>query len=434
MNAKAMQMLLENPALRAEYERRLADPSAQRPVVPVSQATNIGAKKPCGSPCGPKKSLSTRVANAWTLGWNFAAAVKAWSSNGKMKATKEQYEERRAICADCPSGLRITTAGADRCGQGAPIDEGCGCLLALKAAIVEHHDKSDCPKGHWPILWPIEPLPPEPMPEKPPRVIRPAARVIWPPGKVIGRIETDAQPFTGPITRNLLFHVYPLAGNGVWQRHAEELRKRLHLFNGRRVVAIAIDAKTDAAAEVQRVYADIADKFIVVPNSGLREVVTFKLLWSEIDLQDHNAITFFAHGKGVTKPVNPGVSVHRWADLMYEVLLDHPGLVEDRLQQFHVVGTFQRLGRVWRATRSDWHYSGAFYWVRNREVGLRLPIRVDNKWWGVESWPGLMFQQSQAACLFDCGGTRHHNMYSMRALELVEQEYAEWKQAQYPIA
>lgn len=162
-NAKAHEVCQTNPVFRAEWDRRASVVVAYKAEKAAAPPAEPKAKGCATTPCG--KSLRQRLKNVWNLGWNFAAATKEWAGKGFRTTTEEQYEERRAICSACPSGL-LTSSG--QCGQGPPFDEGCGCIVALKAAIVAP-GKGDCPKGHWPKLWPVPVEPAKPQP----RVIRP---------------------------------------------------------------------------------------------------------------------------------------------------------------------------------------------------------------------------------------------------------------------
>jgi hypothetical protein len=47
-----------------------------------------------------------------------------------------------------------------------------------------------------------------------------------------------------------------------------------------------------------------------------------------------------------------------------------------------------------------WHYSGTFYWFRNRDVFQRDWRTVDQKFFGTEAYPGLLFHPDDTGCLF----------------------------------
>lgn len=229
--------------------------------------------------------------------------------------------------------------------------------------------------------------------------------------------------------RNLLFHVYPIRGNGVWQRALDQLAARLPLFNGKRVIAVAPGPGCEDAAAVQEYWAGQERvEWIVQPNDPrLREVSTWVPLWERVaDCGDH-CVTFYGHAKGVTRPVNPGVTCHPWARMLYEVNLDYWPLVERSLQNHPLTGAFKKVGAGFGGSRSTWHYSGTFYWVRNRDFFSRNWRKIDQVWWGTESWPGCHFPPTEAGCLFHEGTVPKLNLYDMRYLRHVEQEFEQWK-------
>lgn len=220
------------------------------------------------------------------------------------------------------------------------------------------------------------------------------------------------------MVRNLLYYIYPITGNGTWQHNVAELLRRIRLFNGRRVVAIATDQITDPAEAVKGMFWGQVHEFIEMPNNPqLREVAAFTRLLERVETKDANQITFYGHAKGVTRPVNEGVSVHPWADLLYETCLDYPALVEDLLSRYPIAGSLKKVGHGFDGSASSWHYSGGCYWLRNREVFSRDWRRVDPVWWGTESWPGLHFKPEEAGVLFHEGVAPTLDLYNMDYLK-----------------
>lgn len=237
------------------------------------------------------------------------------------------------------------------------------------------------------------------------------------------------KPFGREVVRHLAYHVYPAKGNGVWQRNVEQVLNRIDLFNGRRIVAIATGPNLDAPESVQEAFGGKVDEFIVLPNDKrLREVVTFLPLLERVASLAPNECTFYAHAKGATHPVNDGVTVHRWTDLMYETLLDHWPFVEDLLLQYPLAGSFKKVGRGFVSSASTWHYSGTFYWLRNSEVFSRDWRRVDQHWWGTESWPGIHFSPAEAGCVFVQGTVPSLDLYNHEFFHAgVLPAYEQWK-------
>lgn len=225
--------------------------------------------------------------------------------------------------------------------------------------------------------------------------------------------------------RHLLYHIYPCKGD-VWKRNLDQLRTRLGLFNGRRVIAVATDSKIDSLEAVQAYFdGERVDQWIAVANNPKRrEVETWPLLWEQV--AGLPGCTFYGHAKGVTRPVKDGVMVHRWAEVLYEACLDYWPVVEDLLAQFPIAGCFQKIGPVFAKSRSQWHYSGSFYWVRNDLIGERWKT-IDQIKWGVESWPGVHWDKEQAGVIFARDEAPKLDLYRKKTWERIEAGYANWK-------
>lgn len=248
-------------------------------------------------------------------------------------------------------------------------------------------------------------------------------------------------PFTGPVTRNLLYHLLPIAGNGTWQRNVEQLRRRLHVFNGQRRVAImtGLDHRKnplDPPDQVKAAFAGDDVTFLEIENDpetyGLRETVSWHPLWRGIELSDPNAITFYAHAKGVTRPYNPGVTIHQWTSVMYETCLDYLPLIHNHLQRYCCTGAFKKMGMCFLPSVSKWHYSGTFFWIRNYQLLCRprmelcmVPKQPRAQWWAVEAWPGVQFEPHEAGNLFY--GETWFDLYRFDVWESVLREYDAWK-------
>ena len=123
------------------------------------------------------------------------------------------------------------------------------------------------------------------------------------------------------LTRHLLYHVYPsrAMGGEPWRWNLAELKRRLPLFGGRRVVAIAHDAGSEPPAAVREALAGEGCEFVELVNEPkLREVLTFEPLFSRVagDVGEGDA-TFFAHAKGVTNHSWADPTIRAWTAAMY---------------------------------------------------------------------------------------------------------------------
>lgn len=214
------------------------------------------------------------------------------------------------------------------------------------------------------------------------------------------RAPPDDAPAAGGV-RHLLFHVYPVGER--WRWHAAEMGKRLGLFNGRRVLALALDARTAPAAEVRAAFGDgWTDVLEVANDPSLREVATFLPLFERVlGHAGPEDVTLYAHAKGAVREGHRAVA--EWTTTLYETLLDHWPVVEGLLRSHPVAGSFRRDHAGWsgRESASQWHFSGSWLWFRNRDLFARPDWRrIDRFWSGIEPYPSLHFRQDQAGVVF----------------------------------
>ena len=331
------------------------------------------AKEGC---CGKEKPDKVRAKRVGERLVTFASTMAAWASSGFGIASEHERDERRAICRTCP----LNEDG---------WCNGCGCHLKEKVAL----GVSYCPAGRW-------------------------------------FVERERRDVAGP--RNLMMHIIPISGNGVWQWNVAELLKRMDLFDGKRVVAILtpnanckytldiVDQVKDAFLEHR------IDEWVVRENiPRLREVVTWPLLLESLSKEP--GVTFACHAKGVTHGMES--ITHRWTEAMWRTCLDDWPSVERALTQYSMAGSFKRYGQFKTHGNHRWHYSGTFYWFRNDDVFRTGKDwqSIDQQFFGNESWPGRMFKPHEAACLFmdDSPDLYQSDSWSKR----VEREYELWKAA-----
>lgn len=292
------------------------------------------------------------------------------------------------------------------------------CLTLPNAALP---DLPDCATCRSYVPREAKPRPPLAMPAEPPAVwvaykAALAKRFGFAPAKPKARRGgyTPSGPDADGWQRHLLYFVYPLAGNGVWQRNLDQLKRRLDMFNGERWLAIATPSERvepngvrhvcDTARAVVDYFGAGHANYLVMPHPKrkLGEVVAFSHLWDQVkQYVGPRDVTFYGHTKGVTKPVDNGISVHRWADLMYAANLDHWPDVAELLTTYSTVGAFKKLGWFRGDTRRvRWHYHGTFFWARNADVFARDWRKVANVYGGTEMWPGTLFADNESACIF----------------------------------
>lgn len=236
-------------------------------------------------------------------------------------------------------------------------------------------------------------------------------------------------------SNHLLMHVMPVKWNNVWQRSIDQVKMRLSMFDGRKVIACvtksaATTMELDGPDAVREYVHGTGIEVIEVENNkSLREVATWPKLWNVVEqFKNTQDRVFYCHAKGVTRPWNPGVTVHPWARLLWGGNLHSRSMVKHSLEQFPITGMFKKVGWGFGGSKSSWHYSGSFFWIRCEEAFKFDRVRrIDNYWWGNESWPGIHFPPEHAGCLFLEGRVPSLNMYAWNyATQVALPEFEKW--------
>lgn len=247
------------------------------------------------------------------------------------------------------------------------------------------------------------------------------------------RWREQAVRYEVPRVRHLLYHIAPFKATDVWCWNLGELRRRIDLFNGRRVVGIVTGPDLLPPDAVEELLADCGCEYHVRENDPvLREVVTIAPLFGAVRTDAPDEVTFYGHAKGVSRP--PWSHYQRWARICYEASLDYWPLVEQILQRFPCCGPFKRVGYGWTRTQStsSWLFSGSFYWFRNREwFSKPRCLDPDRFFSGVESFPAKMFPCSMSAPIFDERYIVEGCPSNQRVFEDVECYYEGWREEQW---
>lgn len=361
----------------ATVERRQPVQGKKRAVARV-QRSGGGKRKKCGS-CS-KPSVVKQASNFLT------AAAKFIGDGMKITSAAEQ-ESRLNTCKSCP------LYDARKCNA-------CGCVIAAKVkGRLEH-----CPTYKW-------------VPE-----VR------------------ERRNLSNPKT-NLMMHIMPVKGNSNWRWNVSQIAQRKHLFSGRKIVSVSTikgkesvrqrrgrSFETESLDEVVNEFKKNGmqiDEFLEFPNSSkLREVVSFVPMLEYLQSNDPNEVTFSCHAKSVTHDEN---SITReWADLQYHVCLDDWDSIKNALEMYSIAGSFRRFGQFRTPGNHRWHYSGTFYWFRHDDVFSKNWRKVDKRFYGTESWPGLMFSADESACLF---GDNIGDLYKDHEWKRVRRESQAWDQS-----
>lgn len=238
--------------------------------------------------------------------------------------------------------------------------------------------------------------------------------------------------------RHLIYHMLPIAGNGVWRRGIDQLRCRWDTFTGSKIVAVMVDTRPgwlDSLSEVRDYLPKDCDVIPLRNNPSLREVVSWEPLWDAVlSVAGDNDAILYAHAKGVTRNVDPGNSCQWWASLLYSLSLDHIDLVDRQLKRYPITGSFKKMGRCFVGSKSTWHYSGSFFWVRAGDFRQRAWRAVDRKWWGNESWVGTAYRFSDAGCIFYESPRIECDLYNPKLWDsVIRPRYSEWLQKNPPV-
>lgn len=229
--------------------------------------------------------------------------------------------------------------------------------------------------------------------------------------------------------RHLTYHVYPRGE--IWRWNIAHLRERLSLFNGRRIVAVAVDGESDKLADVQAALGhDMDIEYIHVANDrNRREMTTHPLLLEAMaDRTGPHDATWYGHAKGIGSSL-VGDGVRRWAEEMYVGTLDYWPAVWNALRDHAAVGILRRRSRHPPGVPVEWHFAGSFRWVRNADLYSRDWRRIDPAWLGPETYPGLHFAYEESCCLYGECASGAIGLYSAAYWRTwPEEACAEWKQ------
>lgn len=191
---------------------------------------------------------------------------------------------------------------------------------------------------------------------------------------------------------HLICHLYPRIG-GPWRATVEALKKRLDMFDGRRIFGVVRGAGLEDWELVRQELEGVATELIVNDNdAGLREVVTLRPAIEIVERLPGSV--FFCHSKGATHHAES--ICQEWREAMFEVCLNYPALISAALEDKPICGPFRRFGGL----GVEWHFSGSFFWFRAESVFMRHWRYVQDVWYGVETFPACNFHAHESRCLF----------------------------------
>jgi hypothetical protein len=228
-----------------------------------------------------------------------------------------------------------------------------------------------------------------------------------------------------PITRmNLVYFIYPLKHpDNMWQWNVAELLKRIHVFNGRKIVTVATaehgsfadKMRVDPPEAVVEALSGHDIEFRFAPNDPTcGEAQHFLPAMRMLASTNPSEAVFYAHAKGVTRPKSQLDVIQRWTLEMYQHNLDRIDEVRQLLPRWPCVGIAKsygypeafRLGNQPQLASDGnnpwhgWHFAGTFWWVRHDALFSRPD------WDQIEIFPHAterylanFFRSDEAVCL-----------------------------------
>lgn len=220
--------------------------------------------------------------------------------------------------------------------------------------------------------------------------------------EAIRRTEVAMDKRPVPTVRNLTYHVCPLKSNEIWRFNIRSLLQRSDLFNGKRVIAIAVGEGLHEPGVIREAFGGGPWRFIEIPNDReLREVATFLPLLEAVANTNDCEATFYAHTKG-NSTADSALGATYWRNAMYHHLLDRWEECMKELEYHYFVGTHKMVwpenirspfptAEVIDPLIGNWMHAGTFYWFRHDRVFNRPDWKnILRDRYGAEAWPSIV--------------------------------------------
>lgn len=201
--------------------------------------------------------------------------------------------------------------------------------------------------------------------------------------------------------RNLISYYYFTPNNEYIKYHISLLKKYSHIFDGKKVIYISTDKdiniKNIDTSIFNFINPDIVK--IVENNPENRESEYFiDQVGEMINISDENSMTFYTHSKGSTYGNNSNLL--NWIVSMYFFNLEEEYI---KLISSNFSNNKKKFSGIFRIPfpcqpwiTSNWHYSGTFFWINNRQVFVDGWDDYYTDRFSVESYPGKKFDISDS--------------------------------------
>lgn len=186
------------------------------------------------------------------------------------------------------------------------------------------------------------------------------------------------------VQKNLIYFIYYGGRIGHYHRlNLGLLKKYWHLFDGQKIVKIAIDSGYTAKSLIPLLPADC--KFEVVENN---RVFGESVHFIDSIKRVKEGITFYGHCKGVSRPIWRGLDT--WIEKSYTNNLESVPDLSNKIFS----GTCGKLLACPPYVPQDFHYSGSFYWFNTEKVKARLKeFEMDR--YLTERFPAMIAKKSE---------------------------------------
>lgn len=168
---------------------------------------------------------------------------------------------------------------------------------------------------------------------------------------------------------NLVYHVFASGTEMMWW-NIRTIKPYLPIFNGKRVFTIAVvEQQTKLVDEIVRYLGDDNEYIVVENDINVTYGGTgpfFELSGPMVANENHDEFMFHGHTKGASyQTINP--SVLFWTKFLYDINLGRFDMVREVLKTHDTFGIFKCVGTAF-GNRVNWHYPGAFWWVRHSSL------------------------------------------------------------------
>lgn len=168
---------------------------------------------------------------------------------------------------------------------------------------------------------------------------------------------------------NLVYHIFANNTEMMWW-NIRMIKKYLPIFTGKKIFTIANNTTNNRLIDRITTLLGDGNTYIVINNDSNKTYggtgPFFELSAPMVANTNENEFLFHGHTKGASYvTVNPCVLF--WTKLMYEMNLNQFDTVKNILTNHDTFGIFKCFGTAF-GNRVQWHYPGAFWWVRNSSL------------------------------------------------------------------